>query len=74
MKRPVYVVCLWAMVMSLAFSEGGFASPQQDNYKTYVNARFKYSISYPADVLIPQGEAENGDGQIFREKYGSVAR
>src|SRR2546430_1895129 len=28
--------------------------------------------SYPADLLIPQGESENGDGQVFREKSGSV--
>ena len=40
-------------------------------YKTYTNARFKYSISYPANLLIPQGEAENGDGQVFREKSRS---
>src|SRR5262249_52024686 len=43
----------------------------QNTYKTYANARFKYSISYPADLLVPQGEAENGDGQIFHEKSAS---
>lgn len=38
------------------------------NYRTYHNSRFDYSISYPADILIPQGEAINGDGQkFFRE-------
>src|SRR5207237_5951407 len=36
------------------------------------NARVKCSISDPGDLLIPQGEAENGDGQVFREKSGSV--
>jgi len=35
------------------------------NYRTYHNSRFDYSISYPADILIPQGEAINGDGQKF---------
>lgn len=34
-------------------------------YKTYTNERFGYSISYPSSLLKPQGEAENGDGQIF---------
>jgi hypothetical protein len=42
----------------------------QVTYKTYSNARFNYSISYPAGLLIPQGEAENGDGQIFRSRDG----
>ena len=36
-----------------------------NNYQTYHNARFAYSISYPSDLLIPQGEAANGDGQKF---------
>lgn len=37
-------------------------------YRTYTNARFGYSISYPPSLLKPQGEAENGDGQIFLGK------
>ena len=40
----------------------------QHEYRTYHNARFDYSISYPADLLIPQGEPVNGDGQIFLSK------
>lgn len=36
--------------------------------KTYHNARFEYSISYPKNVLYPQGEADNGDGQKFLSK------
>lgn len=38
----------------------------QTNYELYTNARFGYSISYPTDLLAPQGEADNGDGQIFK--------
>ncbi|HET6418690.1 MAG TPA: hypothetical protein VFG19_00950 [Geobacteraceae bacterium] len=34
-------------------------------YDSYVNARFDYEISYPAGILVPQGEADNGDGQKF---------
>lgn len=37
-------------------------------YKTYNNKRFEYSISYPKDILYPQGEAPNGDGQKFLSK------
>lgn len=36
------------------------------------NARFGYSISYPSDLLLPQGEAQNGDGQKFLAKDGSA--
>ncbi len=42
-----------------------YATTFQENYKTYTNARFAYSISYPANLLIAQGEATNGDGQKF---------
>jgi hypothetical protein len=37
-------------------------------YKTYHNAKYDYSISYPKNVLYPQGEADNGDGQKFLSK------
>ncbi len=40
----------------------------ENNYQTYSNARFNYSIDYPANLLIPQGEAPNGDGQIFASR------
>ena len=59
-------MCL-CVAVAMAVGQTAFATPQ-NNYKTYTNARFKYSIGYPADLLIPQGEAENGDGQIFKEK------
>jgi hypothetical protein len=54
---------LAAILLSLALSQ---AVSAQTDYRTYSNARFGYSISYPADLLTPQGEAENGDGQIFK--------
>jgi hypothetical protein len=44
----------------------------QAKYRTYSNARFGYSISYPAGILIPQGESDNGDGQIFRSSDGKA--
>lgn len=36
-----------------------------ETFQTYHNSRFDYSIDYPENLLIPQGEAPNGDGQIF---------
>lgn len=66
------LICLIALgvTTALAASQSVIATPQND-YKTYTNARFKYSIDYPASLLIPQGEAENGDGQAFREESAS---
>src|SRR5262245_19487544 len=37
-------------------------------YNTYHNPRFGYSIAYPKDILYPQGESDNGDGQKFLSK------
>ena len=34
-------------------------------WKTYTNVRFAYSVCYPSDLLLSQGEAENSDGQKF---------
>ena len=69
MTKLLCLVCLCAAVATVV-DQAAFAMPQ-GNYQTYTNARFKYSISYPADLLIPQGEAENGDGQVFKEKGSS---
>jgi len=68
-KNLIWFITL-CMTTALAASQPVMAFPQ-NNYKTYSNARFKYSISYPADLLVPQGEAENGDGQVFKEKSSS---
>jgi hypothetical protein len=40
-------------------------------WKTYTNVRFQYSICYPQDLLVPQGETENSDGQMFLAKDGA---
>jgi len=41
-------------------------------WKVYTNVRFQYSICYPQDLLVPQGEAENSDGQKFLAKDGAA--
>lgn len=41
-------------------------------FKKYQNVRFGYEISYPSGLLLPQGEAENGDGQRFASKESDV--
>jgi hypothetical protein len=46
------------------------AYPVKDD--SYCNARFGYCIDYPADVLIPQEEAANGDGRKFINRKGAI--
>lgn len=44
----------------------GEVTPGQE--RVYGNVRFGYSVKYPSDMLFPQGEADNGDGQRFISK------
>lgn len=42
-----------------------------DNYSTYWNARFRFSVDVPTNHFVPQGESGNGDGQVFSSKDGN---
>ncbi|MDD1606363.1 MAG: hypothetical protein LUO95_00415 [Methylococcaceae bacterium] len=53
----IFTLVLWTQLLFAA-----------DVYDTYHNDRFDYSIDYPKDVLFPQGESDNGDGQKFLSK------
>lgn len=44
-----------------------------DVYHTYHNPRFGYSIAYPKDILYPQGDSDNGDGQKFVSKNADAS-
>lgn len=46
---------------------------QGNTYLTYHNTKFNYSITYPKDVLYPQGESDNGDGQKFLSKNADAS-
>jgi hypothetical protein len=39
-------------------------------WRDYRNDRFGYEVGYPADLLAPQPEAENGDGRHFKARRG----
>jgi hypothetical protein len=62
MVRVILVITTVAFLCSIVLA--------QHSYRTYTNARFAYSISYPSDLLRPQGEAANGDGQKFSARDG----
>jgi len=62
MKRYFLLLCL------SFFGFSAYNAFAENIYKTYNNKRFEYSISYPNNILYPQGEADNGDGQKFISK------
>lgn len=48
----------------------GLAAPP--TFKTYHNARFGYRIDYPAALVRPQPEPDNGDGRRFVSADGQT--
>ena len=42
------------------------------SWGNYTNARFQYTIRYPRDLLIPQGESDIGNGQRFLGHDGAT--
>src|SRR5215212_2313800 len=73
MKKLIPSVFL--ILLSLGFY--GSITGQQTSKKevrifwnSYANARFLYSIEYPAGILIPQREADNRDGRQFFSRDG----
>jgi hypothetical protein len=63
------LLILFSICLVLFVSQTAFA---QNKWKIYQNARFGYSIAYPSDLLVPRGEADNGDGQIFAGKSAEM--
>jgi hypothetical protein len=62
----LFSICLVLFVSETAFAQSN------NKWKIYQNVRFGYSISYPSDLLVPRGEADNGDGQVFAGKSAEM--
>ena len=61
-------IALGLVIGAAATNSIGAAAARQterQNWATYVNVRFQYAICYPQDLLVPQGEPANSDGQRF---------
>lgn len=52
-------------------SAAAASTPDDPTWATYANSRFAYTICYPKNLLDPQGESENGDGQAFLARDGA---
>jgi hypothetical protein len=70
MNRLTRIVPTVSMLLALTGGASAQASGAADGWKTYVNVRFRYQVCYPAALLKPQGEADNGDGQEFKAADG----
>lgn len=67
MQRFILILSLSSLLMV------SLCASAEQTYHTYSNSRFEYSISYPKELLFPQGEAENGDGQKFLSKEADAS-
>jgi hypothetical protein len=73
MKKLFSLISLAFLTLSCGaglFCQPTHAAKGSDDYRTYYNSRFSFSISYPVNVFTPQGESDNGDGQRFLSKDG----
>lgn len=57
-----------AVVSVLAF----LAPLTPANAATYTNVRYGYWLSYPADLMVAEREADAGDGRSFRARQGTA--
>jgi hypothetical protein len=58
-----------AVATLLAVTTASAAAPV---YDVYCNARYGYCVAYPRTHLLPQGESDNGDGQVFLSRDGKA--
>lgn len=64
---PSFLMKFFAVTLSILLADWP-ATASTHKWKVYANARFDYSICYPADLLTAHPEADNGDGGVFSDK------
>lgn len=58
-------------LLSVSTLKAQESTADQHNWKVYTNTKYQYAICYPEDLLVPQGESDAGDGQVFLAKDGA---
>ena len=74
MRRAIQRLVLVSVVIlsgHLAITFAHEAVAGDHLWKSYTNERFQYAICYPDDLLVPQEESPNSDGQKFLAKDGA---
>jgi hypothetical protein len=66
--RPAVLAALLLLAPAAGFARGG----PPPAWTRYVNARFGYSIEYPARTFVPERAPDNGDGRRFRAIRGGA--
>ena len=70
--RTAFFFIFVSVLTRAGFALGGPGDGiDRHSWKTYTNVRFQYRICYPADLMVPQGEPDNGDGQKFLARDGA---
>jgi hypothetical protein len=71
-RRTAFFFILVSVLSCGEFLLGGPGDGiDRHTWKTYTNVTFQYHICYPADLLVPQGEPDNSDGQRFLAHDGA---
>lgn len=74
MRRAIFPGWIFVSLLTLGDLTTVFAHQQATGdhvWQSYTNVRFNYKICYPEDLLVPQGESPNSDGQEFLAKDGA---
>lgn len=67
-KNKTLIYSFVFAILSLIYGFSHKSFQQEIKYKNYFNQRFGFSVDYPYEILIPQGESGSGDGQTFVSK------
>lgn len=70
-RRSHYFVI--TLITGVSVIAGGYAAAQSgaNHWGSYVNVRYRYVACYPKAILEPQGEAPDGDGEVFLSANGA---
>jgi hypothetical protein len=71
MGRPILRVAFLVSLVMMSSTSVRASETNDHVWKSYINVRFQYTICYPEDLMVPQGESPNNDGQKFLAKDGA---
>jgi hypothetical protein len=62
------------LIAAIAAASSATPASPAGGWRTYANARYGYHVCYPASLLKPRREADNGDGRVFAGPNGAELR
>jgi hypothetical protein len=64
MKQVIALAALSAVLAALSAVLAATPALAADGF--YANARYGYTVSYPAELFVAQAESDSGDGAVFK--------